>query len=93
MLVAGLWHGTTISFLLFGLVHAIYQVCFRTSEALLERRLGRAGLRKLRANRAYIAASTLLTFVATGSAYVFFVLDPTSLAAMLGLEGILQGGG
>jgi len=82
MLVAGVWHGTTLSFLLFGLVHALYQVVYRTTEHILTLRLGVQGLRALRARRSWIAASTVVTFVATASAYVFFVLTPSQLGSL-----------
>lgn len=82
MIVAGLWHGTTLSFLLFGLVHAGYQVIYRTSEHLLTSSLGAARLRELRATRPWVLASTGLTFVATASAYAFFVLTPAQLTSL-----------
>jgi alginate O-acetyltransferase complex protein AlgI len=82
MLVAGVWHGTTLSFLLFGLVHALYQVVYRTFEHVLTMRLGVQGLRALRARRSWIAVSTAVTFVATASAYVFFVLTPSQLGSL-----------
>lgn len=82
MIVAGLWHGTTVSFLLFGLVHAGYQVMYRTSEHLLTSSLGAVRLRELRATRPWTLASTGLTFVATASAYAFFVLTPAQLTSL-----------
>jgi alginate O-acetyltransferase complex protein AlgI len=82
MLIAGVWHGTTLSFLLFGLVHAFYQVVYRTFEHVLTTRLGAPRLRALRAQRVWVTAGTVLTFVATASAYVFFVLTPSQLVAV-----------
>ena len=82
MLVAGIWHGTTLSFVLFGLVHAFYQVVYRTTEHVLTKRLGVQGLRALRVNRGWIVLSTVMTFVATASAYVFFVLTPEQLGLL-----------
>ena len=43
MIVAGVWHGTTLSFLLFGIVHAFYQVVYRTIEHVLAAAPGRRG--------------------------------------------------
>jgi len=83
MLVTGLWHGTTFSFVLFGLVHGIYLVVFRTYEHLFIRWRGRSGLRALRANRVFYAASVLVTFHFTASAYLFFVLDTPQLLSIL----------
>jgi D-alanyl-lipoteichoic acid acyltransferase DltB (MBOAT superfamily) len=83
MIVAGVWHGTTLSFLLFGLVHAAYQVVYRTSEHLLTARLGAQRVRALRSRWNWTVASTALTFVATASAYVFFLLTPAQLMVLL----------
>lgn len=82
MLVAGLWHGTTLSFLLFGIVHAFYQVVYRTTEHVLTAKLGAQGLRALRARRSWAIMGGSITFVATASAYVFFVLTPSQLASL-----------
>ena len=83
MIIAGLWHGSTLNFLFFGIVHAVYLVVFRVQERVLQDRLGRKGLRRLRANRLWQAGSTLLTFVVTASAYVFFVLEPEQVGELL----------
>lgn len=82
MLVAGVWHGTTLSFLAFGVVHALYQVGYRTLEYALSARLGAAGLRALRARRIWAVAGTVVTFVLTASAYLFFVLSPEQLGIL-----------
>jgi D-alanyl-lipoteichoic acid acyltransferase DltB (MBOAT superfamily) len=83
MIVAGVWHGTTLSFLLFGLVHAVYQIVYRTSEHLLTARLGAQRVRALRSSWNWTVASTALTFVATASAYIFFLLTPAQLMLLL----------
>jgi alginate O-acetyltransferase complex protein AlgI len=75
MLVAGLWHGTTLSFVLFGLVHGLYLIVFRFYEYAARNILGRQGLRQLRSSRIWLVASTLVTFHFTATAYIFFVLD------------------
>lgn len=82
MLVSGLWHGTTANFLLFGLLHGVYLVTFRVFEAVLQRRLGRKGLRALRRRRLWGGLSTFLTFNVTVWAYLCFVLDAASLATL-----------
>jgi D-alanyl-lipoteichoic acid acyltransferase DltB (MBOAT superfamily) len=87
MVVAGVWHGTTLSFVLFGLVHAFYQVVYRTTEHVLSVRLGAQGLRDLRAQPAWALLGTAVTFVATASAYIFFVLTPAQLMSLVGLAG------
>jgi D-alanyl-lipoteichoic acid acyltransferase DltB (MBOAT superfamily) len=87
MIVAGVWHGTTLSFLLFGLVHAFYQVIYRTMEHVLSQRLGAQGLRSLREHRAWVVLGTATTFVASASAYAFFVLTPPQILSLVGLAG------
>ena len=82
MVIAGIWHGTTVSFLLFGIVHAFYQVVYRTIEHVLTARLGVEGLQALRARPGWAVAGTVVTFVATASAYVFFVLTPSQLGSL-----------
>ena len=49
---------------------------------MLTNRLGVQGVRALRARRGWIVFSTVITFVATASAYVFFVLSPSQLATL-----------
>jgi D-alanyl-lipoteichoic acid acyltransferase DltB (MBOAT superfamily) len=75
MLVAGLWHGTTVSFVMFGVVHGLYLIVFRSYEHVARNFLGRQGLRALRSNRVWLATSTIVTFHFTATAYIFFVLD------------------
>lgn len=79
MLVAGLWHGTTTNFVLFGFAHGILLGCFRWYEAVMRKRIGRKGLARLRAKASYRLSATALTFATTGFAYVFFVLDVAQL--------------
>lgn len=88
MIVAGVWHGTTVSFLLFGIVHAFYQVVYRTVEYVLSERLGGDGLRALRARPSWAILGTVVTFVATASAYVFFVLTPAQLLSLVHRVGV-----
>jgi alginate O-acetyltransferase complex protein AlgI len=83
MLVAGLWHGTTLSFVLFGLVHGLYLIVFRSYEYAARTFLGRQGLRQLRASRVWLVASTVVTFHFTATAYIFFVLDFDKLLLVL----------
>jgi alginate O-acetyltransferase complex protein AlgI len=83
MLVAGLWHGTTFGFVLFGVVHGLYLVVFRTYEHVALSVLGRRGLRQLRSSRAWLVASTIVTFHFTATAYIFFALDTDRLKLLL----------
>jgi alginate O-acetyltransferase complex protein AlgI len=83
MLVAGLWHGTTVNFILFGLVHGVYLVVFRSYEHAAVEMIGRKGLQRLRSSRSWLVASTVITFHFTATAYIFFVLDIDQLLLIL----------
>lgn len=72
MLVSGLWHGTTLAFLCFGLLHGLWLVIYRTWDELLVRRLGRAAVRRLRERRLSNIVGVVLTFNATAFAFIFF---------------------
>ncbi|HYN08782.1 MAG TPA: MBOAT family O-acyltransferase [Vicinamibacterales bacterium] len=92
MLVAGVWHGTTLNFVVFGLVHGVALVVVRAYEQVMVQRMGRAGFRKFAERPLVTAAAVFLTYNFTSLAYVFFVLDvPESvrvverLAATVGL--------
>ncbi len=82
MLVSGLWHGTTFNFVLFGVVHGVYLVVFRVYEHVLRKRLGGKGLAAWRATWTSRVAGTVLTFLFTGAAYLFFVLDTAALRVL-----------
>jgi D-alanyl-lipoteichoic acid acyltransferase DltB (MBOAT superfamily) len=75
MLVAGVWHGTTANFAVFGLIHGAALVVARGYEQLMIRRLGRAGFRRFSQRKLVTALAVLLTYNFTTFAYVFFVLD------------------
>lgn len=83
MLVAGLWHGTTVNFILFGLVHGLYLVVFRAYEHAALEILGRKGLQRLRSSRSWLVVSTVITFHFTATAYILFVLDIDQLRLIL----------
>jgi D-alanyl-lipoteichoic acid acyltransferase DltB (MBOAT superfamily) len=76
MMVSGLWHGTTLSFFLFGLVHGGWFVLYRSWDELLVRSLGKGAVRRLRKNVVVHAAGIFLTFNATALAFVFFQVRP-----------------
>ncbi len=75
MLVAGIWHGTTLNFVVFGLVHGIALVVVRGYEHVMVKRLGRAGFRRFAERRLVTAVAVFLTYNFTSLAYMFFVLD------------------
>lgn len=74
MLVSGLWHGTTLGFVCFGLLHAAFLVAHRAYEHVMKRSLGVKRFREFSANRAVHAAAVVVTWNATSVAYLFFVL-------------------
>lgn len=80
MIVSGLWHGTTISFLLFGVAHGLFFVIHRSWDTLLSARLGKAGVQRFRALPLVRAAGIALTFNATAAAFIFFQLRPDRIA-------------
>ncbi len=75
MLVSGLWHGTTYAFLLFGMLHGLYQMIYRTWDTLLMRKLGRKRVRELRKQKWAQALGVFITGNAAAVAYVFFCLS------------------
>ncbi len=72
MAVSGLWHGTTVNYLLFGLTHGLYLVVFRAFEHLATQRFGRDRFRKLRAKTWWKVLGVVLTFNFTAWAFLFW---------------------
>jgi D-alanyl-lipoteichoic acid acyltransferase DltB (MBOAT superfamily) len=91
LLVSGLWHGTTTAFLIFGIVHGLYQVVYRTWDGLMSGKLGRQRLKQLRQNWAVQGAGMVITFHAVALAFVFFQLDAvrawTVFGRLVGIDG------
>ena len=81
MTVSGLWHGATPGFLLFGLVHGLYFVVFRSWETLVHQRLGKQWLRRWRRNWFVDKVNMLLVLSAVAFSMIFF-----TLGARRGLE-------
>ena len=79
MVVSGLWHGTTIGFLVFGIVHGIYLVIYHTWDHMLIRGLGRKRVNALRKNLLARAFGIFVTFNAVAFAFLFFRLDTPRL--------------
>ena len=93
LVVSGLWHGTTTAFLIFGIVHGLYQVVYRTWDAFMSKKLGRERLRQLRQNWAVQSAGMVLTFNAVALAFVFFQLDAARAWTVFGRIVGIDGGG
>ncbi len=79
MFVSGLWHGTTINFLLFGLVHGVFLVATRGYEHLMKKALGKKRFRAWTKHPAVHLAAIVMTYNVTSLAYVFFVMDATKV--------------
>jgi len=82
MTVSGLWHGTTLAFLAFGLVHGLFLVVQRGYEAAMKSALGPARFRAWTAHPVVHTAAVFLTWNVTSVAYVFFVLDLDGVARL-----------
>jgi D-alanyl-lipoteichoic acid acyltransferase DltB (MBOAT superfamily) len=90
MVVAGVWHGTTLNFVLFGLVHGVALAVARAYDVVMERWLGRAGFRAFSERWFVTTAAVLLTYNFTSLAYAFFVLDARSALWLVGrLTGLV----
>ena len=61
-LIAGIWHGTTTNFVVFGLLHGAGLSAAKTWENWLIRRGGRKGLKQYLSSRKIGAAATVLNF-------------------------------
>ena len=75
MLVAGVWHGTTLNFVAFGLIHGVALVIVRGYEQVMVRWLGRSSFRAFSDSWPVTAVAVFLTYNFTSLAYAFFVLD------------------
>lgn len=93
MTVAGLWHGTTLNFLAFGVVHGLALVGVRAYERVMQRQLGRQRFRAFSASWPVTAMAVFLTWNVTSLAYTFFVLDlADSLRLFARLAGVAGAG-
>lgn len=89
MLLGGLWHGASWTFVLWGGLHGVYLMINHAWVAVAEKS---AGLTKFRQSRAGAAFGWVLTFVAVVVAWVFFrapnlTSAATLLKGMAGLNG------
>ncbi len=79
MIVSGIWHGTSINFLFFGLVHGIYLVIYHSWDYFLARRMGRKWVNQLRQHWLARTVGIVITFNAASFAFLFFQLDTAHL--------------
>lgn len=83
MLVSGVWHGTTIGFLFFGITHGIYLVIYHSWDHLLAGYMGRKRANQLRKHWLARAVGIAITFNAASFAFLFFQLDTQHLKLLL----------
>jgi D-alanyl-lipoteichoic acid acyltransferase DltB (MBOAT superfamily) len=83
MIVSGLWHGTSLSFLLFGISHGVFLIIYHTWDTILKKWLGRKSLRELRLRSSFQAAGIFITFNATAFAFVFFRVETSQIMRYL----------
>ena len=88
MIVSGIWHGTSIGFLFFGITHGIYLAVYHTWDHLLARRLGRKRANQLRKHWLARIVGIIITFNATSFAFLFFQLDTPRLLQLF--NGLLR---
>jgi len=88
MIVSGIWHGTSIGFLFFGITHGIYLMVYHTWDHLLSRRLGRKRTKQLRKHWLARIVGITITFNAASFAFLFFQLDTPHLLQLL--NGLLR---
>lgn len=75
MLVSGVWHGTTLAFVAFGILHGMFFVIFRCWDAWLLASFGRKRVTAWRATGPARAAGMAITFHAVAMAFVLFHHD------------------
>jgi D-alanyl-lipoteichoic acid acyltransferase DltB (MBOAT superfamily) len=69
---AGVWHGSTFNFLVFGLMHGIGVSAAKIWEDFLIQRRGRSGLRNYMKSKRMQFIATVFTFHFTCAAFLFF---------------------
>jgi D-alanyl-lipoteichoic acid acyltransferase DltB (MBOAT superfamily) len=91
-LVIGLWHGTTIIFLYYGLVLGFGISVNKLYQVLLIKHLGKKGFQALAANTRYAAMCRGMNFAYFAIALTCFWVDTTRLASLcnaLGTSGVV----
>ena len=83
MLVSGIWHGTTLGFLFFGLTHGFFLIIYRTWDHYLTKRLGRKRVKHIRSTWPVRVLGMFLTFNAASFAFLFFQLDSPNLLILV----------
>jgi D-alanyl-lipoteichoic acid acyltransferase DltB (MBOAT superfamily) len=83
LFLAGLWHGSTANFAIFGLLHGAGVSVTKMWEERILRRRGRPGLREYLKSRPIYLAATVLTFHFVCFTFLFFPSDLSGRASFL----------
>ena len=83
MFVSGIWHGTTLGFLLFGITHGIFLMVYHTWNHALVQMLGLKRVKQIRTLWPARALAIFLTFNAASFAFLFFQLDTPNLLKLI----------
>ena len=83
MLVSGLWHGTTLGFLFFGIAHGLFLTIYHSWDHFLVKRYGRKQVNRLRKTWVARGIGIFLTFNAASFAFLFFQIDTPNLVALI----------
>ena len=79
MVVSGLWHGTTLAFLIFGIMHGTYMVIYRLYDNGLKAMFPAKRVAALTQNPAMTVAAVVVTFHAVAIAGLCFILTGKQL--------------
>lgn len=80
-LVSGLWHGANVTFLLWGGVHAIYQICEEISAPFSQKIFNKIGVN--RKTISWRILQSVWTFILVDAAWVFFRADSAGAAIQI----------
>lgn len=72
---AGVWHGSTLNFVLFGLIHGAGVSITKAWETYLVKKIGRKGLREYLKRKDIKVAAIFITFHFVAFAFMFFTPD------------------
>jgi D-alanyl-lipoteichoic acid acyltransferase DltB (MBOAT superfamily) len=87
LFLAGVWHGSTTGFIVFGAIHGIGAATNQLYGDMLRTWLGREGFNKYLKNRFYRVAAILLTVHYVCFAFMFFSCGVNGARQILGIVG------
>ena len=89
-LISGLWHGANYTFVIWGLLHGVYQVIGHATRGARARILTRIGLSE--SNKSVIIARRIITFVLVCFSWLIFRANSVSDLALLLTRPFVDGG-